>query len=64
MTTNEETALRPGQIVHASDGMSAWEAAEVVSGPHAQLTTEPGLYLIRFVEGGDEFLAPPDEIRA
>jgi hypothetical protein len=57
------TSYTPGTVVLASDGMSTWDRALVVSGPHQRLTSDHALYLIRFLEDSDEYLAHPAELR-
>lgn len=60
-------AARPtysaGDQVVISDGMSTWDPAVVLSGPHQPLTTEHPLWLVR-AEDGSEWLAHAEDMRA
>jgi hypothetical protein len=60
------TTYSAGERVLISDGMSPWDPAVVLSGPHQPLTSEHPMYLVRAEDPGygeSTWLAYPAEMR-
>lgn len=55
-----------GDQVVISDGMSTWDPAVVLSGPHQPLTTEHAMWLVRVEDeyGTAEYLVHAEDMRA